>query len=133
MFPKPEPLARTRRRKVRIDRGTQGEVRAFIFDREQETCAVVSRLSQDETLAIFKLFGICWGVLTPAHLHGHRRSATMNQDPLVRHSSAHELSLCVKHHHAEEHLGLRFVPQTEDGCDGPITWAVESPKSMGVS
>jgi hypothetical protein len=127
--PKPEPLARTRRRKVRIDNTAQRMVRRAVFAREQDSCAVVSRLSKDEMLAVFQQFGICHGPLQLAHLAGHRRSQTRGMGP-ERHDSQFALCLCQLHHMAEEHKGLRFVGQTDAEMHGPITYAVATPKGL---
>jgi hypothetical protein len=130
MFPKPEPLARTRRRKVRIDNTAQRMVRRAVFAREQDKCAVVSRLSKDEMLAVFKAFGICHGPLQLMHAAGHRRSQTRGLPPEERHSTETCLAGCAHHHDCEERRGLRFVAQTDQGYNGPLTYAVATPKGL---
>jgi hypothetical protein len=132
-FPKPEPARKAKRHRYLENRTAVRELRDDVFAREQQTCAVVSRLSKAEMVAVFQRFGICTGSLTLAHLAGARRSQTRNQPVDERHHSARALCLCELHHDAEERKGLRFIGQTDRGMDGPITTRVEPPKSMGVS
>ena len=131
-IPKPEPARKAKRRRYLANRAVVRAVRAEVFARERETCAVVSRLPKADMLAIFTAFGICQGPLQHAHLKGKRKSATRGQAPEERHQTATSLALCELHHEAEEHKGLRFIGLTKAGMDGPITFHIEPPKARVV-
>ena len=94
-----------------------------------DPCAVL-RLSSVDLIALVREFGPCEGPSQLAHLFGKRQSATRKQHPHKRHSSAWCARLCAWHHEAEEHHGLRFVPTTDKGMDGPFSWAVSAPKTQ---
>jgi hypothetical protein len=129
LLPKGKTRKQLKAREDRVETKVKHAVRAQVFAREGERCAVVSRLNVRESLQVMQRFGICGGMLTWAHLSGHRRSRTMGMDATERHQSETSLALCRDHHYAEERMGLRFDPQDEAlGMNGPISWSVQAPK-----
>ena len=132
----PQPKGKTRKqlkaRKDRHEAAVKSSVRAEVFAREREMCAVVSRLMSRDMFDVVKAFGVCSGPLQHAHLKGKRKSATRGQAPEERHQTATSLALCELHHEAEEHKGLRFIGLTKAGMNGPITYHVEPAKTVRV-
>lgn len=120
---KPEKRAKSKRRKHRLEAAVQKLNRAVVMERDGR-CAV-TRLE-----GCYQPFGPCAGRSTLAHLAGTRRSQTRGQDPSVRHSPATMVALCAFHHECEEHKGLRLVPLTAAGMNGPITWRLQPPKTL---
>ena len=119
--PKPEPRKRTKRRKQRHERAVKQDVRAQCVERDGSCRALHVFADRDYWEGDFVT---CAGPSHWAHLAGHRRSQTRGQAPTARHTAAHSLILCCRHHGMEERGELTVTYLTDRGCDGPIRFSV---------
>ncbi len=126
--PKPTPRKRIKAKAKRHENKTQAAARAHCVTRDGR--CVVSRIPFVSRQQLFAQFGLCEGPATLMHLAGHRKGQTKKQAPEHRHNPAMLAMGCVGHHEAEEHKGLRFVPLTERGMDGPVAWTVVPAKTL---
>lgn len=69
----------------------------------------------------------CEGLSEWAHMHSHRRSRTVGQEPEERHTTAGSMMLCRKHHAMYDRrvLGTRaryleIETLSENGANGPL-------------
>lgn len=117
--PKPEPRARTKRRKDRYEDAVARKVRDLVSDRDGY-CRL-ARTAYDASLRT--LVGGCSGPSEWAHLL--RRSKTRGMPAEDRHSSETSVMLCNRHHQGPAgYDGHAFDvrPLTGRGADGPLRY-----------
>jgi len=109
---KPEPRARTKRRKDQHEAAVIKAVRAACVERD----------------GYCRLFGAglgtCRGESEMAHLPTWRRSATRGQDAEQRHTTVGVVMLCTTHHNALDGRAYPrlYVEHGEFGADGNLIW-----------
>jgi hypothetical protein len=108
-FPKPEPIQRTKRRKLRVETLVKQKVRARCVERDGDC-----RLQRTA------LFGPCSGESEWAHLGEKKRARTRGMPPEQRHTTQGSLMLCTGHHRMYDAGRLGIEPLTPDGADGWI-------------
>lgn len=104
--PKPEPLKRTKRRKLHVEALVKQKVRALCVERDGDC----------------RLHGAagftCSGESEWAHLGEKKRARTRGMKPEQRHTTAGSLMLCTGHHRAYDAGALRIEILTMAGADG---------------
>lgn len=122
-FPKPEPRARTKRRKQRHEAAVIKDVRAACVERDG-----YCRLRQTYDVAFCAtsgLFGRCEGHSEWAHFANRRRAKTRGMDPAERHTTAGSFMACRRHHADYDAHRLNIEAMTDRGCDGPLAFSAE--------
>lgn len=109
--PKPEPLKRTKRRKLRKESEVKMEVRAFCVVRDGD-CRLRGRLP----------WFPCDGVSEWAHLGDKKRARTRGMKPEDRHTSAGSMMLCTVHHRAYDDGRMSYRPLTKQGANGLVVF-----------
>lgn len=104
--PKPEPLKRTKRRKLRVESVVKQKVRALCVERDGDC-----RLSRATG-------HVCGGESEWAHMGDKKRARTRGMKPELRHTTAGSLMLCTLLHRAYDAGDLLINPVTPDGADG---------------
>lgn len=118
---KPEPLKRTRARKVRAESTQAQAVRAACVERDGEC-----RLSREYHPMVF--VGVCSGPGEWAHLADRRRFKTRKMAPKLRHDTAFSLILCGRHHamfDGRTRPRLDIQPASSRGADGPLGFSCQ--------
>jgi len=131
-FPKPEPVARTKRRRQRQEAAVIRDVRVKVFERDGG-CRLDSRADsrypwgRDYLDAASRtLILACAGPLTLAHWGRWRRARTRRQPPMERHTTAGALCLCLAHHQRYDAHEFDILAMTDMGCDGPLAFSAPS-------
>ena len=111
MYPKPEPRARAKRRKHRVEATVIQTVYRYVKNRDGY-CRIAGVLA----------FGTCAGRSEFAHLEG--RYKTRGMPPERRHRPEASLMLCGAHHRtgpcALDLHRMTIVARTPAGADGPL-------------
>lgn len=102
----PGPTARSRAKRRRADEKVASKVRAACVERDG-----YCRLGFD-----------CDGRSEWAHLGDRRRAKTRGMAPTHRHSTAHSLMLCTRHHRRYDNRLIEIEPLTAEGANGPIRY-----------
>ena len=116
-FPKPEPRARTKRRKHRTEAQVIQEIRALCVARDGD-CRLQGATE----------FPPCGGVSEWAHLEDRRRARTQGMPPKERHTTGGSLMLCTEHHRAYDAHRLRIRCLTGQQADGLLGFWVPGDK-----
>jgi hypothetical protein len=115
-----------RAKRKRADHVTLERARVICEERDGY-CRLLVPCRGDDAESV-RLSGLCGGYSTLAHLAGARRSKTRNRPSAERHDPRRMAMLCQAHHEREEREGMRLVPLTEVGMDGPIRVQWTPPK-----
>lgn len=99
------------------------KVRAEVFDRDQG-CRFPQEGRDDQP---------CYGPLEWAHLPEYRRSRTMGQDPMHRHTTSGTVCLCRLHHGLLDRNRMRVVVLSDEGANGQLQWSHRDGTPIGVS
>ena len=112
---KPEPRARVKRRRLRIEGQVAARVRRECVERDG-----YCRLAEVEIVAD------CFGPSQWAHLEDKRRFKTRGMEPAERHCTEWSLMLCQRHHDDYDQHRIDIQAATSRGADGPLGMACRS-------
>lgn len=120
--PKPEPIARTKRRNAREEAKLKRIIRDACVLRDG-FCRLFSGTYVHGDTQHGPGLDYCGAKSTWAHLEDWRRFKTRGMEPEERHTTMGSCMLCDRHHHmydVEKSITVTFL--SERGADGPIVW-----------
>ena len=135
-IPKPEPIARTKRRRQRQEAAVIRDVRRRCVERDGY-CRLLTDYVRELGLItgpqqLARGFGgACHGESQWCHFGDLKRAKTRKQAPERRHTTRGSLMLCAAHHQdgplAYDRGTLRIEALSKElGCDGPLVFSAAS-------
>lgn len=109
--PKPEPRRKGKARAKRLEAAVVQDVRARCVERDG-----YCRIHQ----ATHHGLDYCYGPSEWAHMHDKRRSKTVGQAPVVRHTTQGSFMACQKHHGQYDRHEIQVEAITQHGADGTL-------------